>query len=228
MTKQNEAKPPDKSTRAAQADRQVILVGQTSLHNSIVARFLGDSGEFRCRIADTSSLGSPWPGGLTLFLLDAAGIEEYLSVLSALPQPTLVALINVQPGDALCERLVSANDIHGVFPSACPPEQLLQGIRAIFDGEYWLPRRLLTSVLLRERHRRKRISPRAPITLTAKENKILELLAKGHSNEGIADMLCVSAHTVKTHLYNIYRKIKVQSRVQAVIWAQENRVQPES
>ena len=227
MTKQNEAKPPDKSTRAAQAERQVVLVGQTSLHNSIVARFLGDSGEFRCRIVDTSSFDPPRSGGRTLYLLDAADIEECLSILSALPQPAVVALINVPSGDALCERLVIANDIHGIFPSECPPEQLLQGIRAIFDGEHWLPRRLLTGLLLRERNRRKRISPAAEIVLTAKERKILDLLAKGHSNDRIADMLSVSAHTVKTHLYNIYRKIDVDSRLQAVIWAQENRVQPE-
>lgn len=212
-----------KPERMAPTRREVILVGQASLHNSILASFLGNSGGFPCRIVGPSSLVSPHAGAQALYLLDASKVEDCLPVLSSLLGFVLTALINISCDDSHCEKIVLANHVHGVFPSQCAPEQLLQGIQAIFNGEYWLPRRLLTGLLLRERERLRHVIPSADVTLTSKERKILDLLSKGHSNDVIANQLRVSAHTVKTHLYNIYKKINVNNRIQAVIWAQENR-----
>lgn len=52
--------------------------------------------------------------------------------------------------------------------------------------------------------------------LTNKEQEILDLLAKGHSNKEIADCLCVSTNTVRTHVYHIYEKLHVHNRVEAL------------
>ena len=46
----------------------------------------------------------------------------------------------------------------------------------------------------------------------------LRLLAAGNTTEHIAASLKVSPHTVKTHIYNLFRKIHVSNRVQAVHW----------
>ena len=43
--------------------------------------------------------------------------------------------------------------------------------------------------------------------LTPREKEILIMVASGEANEEIADHLCISPHTVKTHVYNIYNKI---------------------
>ena len=53
-------------------------------------------------------------------------------------------------------------------------------------------------------------------SLTSREKEILELLVQGQSNKEIADKLFVSIETVKTHLRNIYSKLDVKSRLQAV------------
>jgi LuxR family maltose regulon positive regulatory protein len=53
-------------------------------------------------------------------------------------------------------------------------------------------------------------------SITAREQDVLRLLSQGLSNREIADRLCVSLGTVKTHLANIYAKLGVSSRVQAV------------
>jgi LuxR family transcriptional regulator of csgAB operon len=58
--------------------------------------------------------------------------------------------------------------------------------------------------------------------LTPREMEILGVLASGAKNEEIADKLFISPHTVKTHLYAIYRKINVSNRLQAVLWASKN------
>jgi len=55
--------------------------------------------------------------------------------------------------------------------------------------------------------------------LTHREIEILSLVAIGAKNEEIADKLFVSPHTIKTHLYNIYKKLFVSNRLQATLWA---------
>ena len=58
-------------------------------------------------------------------------------------------------------------------------------------------------------------------TLTQREQEILDKVAHGNSNKDIADELYISRHTVKTHIYNIFRKIDVSSRIQAALWSVE-------
>ena len=57
--------------------------------------------------------------------------------------------------------------------------------------------------------------------LTPKEKEVLGLLAKGASNQEIADKLCVRDVTVKTHLNSIFKKLKVSNRTQAVLLAMQ-------
>ena len=57
--------------------------------------------------------------------------------------------------------------------------------------------------------------------LTPKEKEVLSLLAKGASNQAIADKLGVRDVTVKTHMNNIFKKLKVTNRTQAVLLAMQ-------
>ncbi len=60
--------------------------------------------------------------------------------------------------------------------------------------------------------------------LTDREREILLLLAQGMSNEEIARELVVEVSTVKSHLARMLPKLGVRSRLQAVVWAYQNRV----
>ncbi len=57
--------------------------------------------------------------------------------------------------------------------------------------------------------------------LTPKEKEVLSLVAKGASNQEIADIMCVQDVTIKTHLNSIFKKLKVSNRTQAVLLAME-------
>jgi len=57
------------------------------------------------------------------------------------------------------------------------------------------------------------------MSLTNRELEVLECLAKGLSDKGIASSLYISEHTSRTHIRNIYRKMGVSSRSQAVVKA---------
>jgi LuxR family transcriptional regulator of csgAB operon len=52
--------------------------------------------------------------------------------------------------------------------------------------------------------------------------EILNLLSTGAKNTDIAEQLSLSVHTIKTHIYHIYKKLDVSNRTQAVNWASNN------
>lgn len=56
---------------------------------------------------------------------------------------------------------------------------------------------------------------RARPVLTGREQEILALIAQGKRNQQIADALGIARYTVETHLKNIFRKLRVQSRTEA-------------
>ncbi|MGV9292337.1 response regulator transcription factor [Streptomyces sp. NPDC003719] len=66
-----------------------------------------------------------------------------------------------------------------------------------------------------------RLSPVRPEELTRREAEVLELLARGLSNEEIAQALSLSRHTVKTHVQNTLHKLRLRNRVHAAIYAFE-------
>ncbi|MCO4807541.1 MAG: hypothetical protein KC456_13230 [Flavobacteriales bacterium] len=60
--------------------------------------------------------------------------------------------------------------------------------------------------------------------LSQRELDVLELIAKGHSNQEIAEALFISLNTVKTHSSSLFSKLGVNRRTQAVQHAKENRI----
>jgi DNA-binding NarL/FixJ family response regulator len=67
----------------------------------------------------------------------------------------------------------------------------------------------------------RRTTPQQP--LTPREGQILELLSEGCSNAEIAERLSIKEPTVKSHLWQLYRKIGVRSRTAAVAWGTASR-----
>lgn len=63
-------------------------------------------------------------------------------------------------------------------------------------------------------------------TLTERELEVLELLAKGATNEQIAAKLIITVHTVKAHLTNIYIKLGVDNRTAAVVKVKDDKINP--
>lgn len=64
------------------------------------------------------------------------------------------------------------------------------------------------------------------LNLSSREYEILQLLAKGHSNADIAETLFLSLSTIKTHVSNLYLKMDVKSRTQAIEKAKRLKIIP--
>ena len=104
-----------------------------------------------------------------------------------------------------------------------PPEQLVAGIRTVANGDALLApvitRRLIETFI--SHHGPPAPPPPHLHELTARELEILKLMARGLSNNEIADHLVVSHTTVKTHVAHVLAKLRLRDRVQAVVLAYE-------
>ncbi len=131
-----------------------------------------------------------------------------------------VALFSTQSG-SLHESLLEWPCVRGLFFDDTPTPQIAEGLKLILEGELWVPRRLMQAYL--ERYRRAPThSIKTPNLLTKREREILILLEKGTTNASMASVMEVSEHTIKTHLYNIYKKIHDANRVEAINWSRQN------
>lgn len=103
------------------------------------------------------------------------------------------------------------------------PEVLADGIRAVAGGEALLSPEVTRAVIQRAlTPSPATIAPQVPAsvaTLTDREGEVLALVAKGLSNEEIAQQLFVGRATVKTHVSNVLMKLSLRDRVQAVSFA---------
>lgn len=131
----------------------------------------------------------------------------------------ILAAFNLE-SEEQANELLSYVYLQGVFFRHDTLELMAQGILRIRQGELWASRRLTAQVIdnLRRHHLN---AYRQTGNLTTRERQILGLLGLGASNHEIAERLFLSEHTVKSHVYNIFKKIGVRNRAQAVGWARD-------
>jgi len=104
-----------------------------------------------------------------------------------------------------------------------PPSELLTAIRVIADGDALLApsvtRRLIADFASREAE--PTVSTEILDVLTGREREVFSLVAKGMSNQELADALHMSAATAKTHVSRILMKLDARDRAQLVVMAYE-------
>lgn len=203
---------------------KVIIVGKPDLQTDLLLGLIRQDITPDCCLLGEDDLTLP-VDARTLYVLDLAVLEPSacaaaLNVLN--PRGQLrAAIINV--GSTTSQTLLAAlPGVRGLFAKHAGAEEFIRGIKAIMAGEYWLPRHVLCAHLEQTRQLRSAQAVESHIKLSPKERQILTLLTQGCSNDAIAHRLAISPHTVKTHFYNLYRKLQVSNRVQAATWAQQN------
>jgi len=100
------------------------------------------------------------------------------------------------------------------------PEILAEAIRSVVAGQSYIQANM-TKELVKEFNRVTMMerTKQDENNLTARELEVLELIAEGKINKEIAKELYISEKTVKNHVSNIFRKLKVSDRTQAAIYA---------
>jgi DNA-binding NarL/FixJ family response regulator len=108
----------------------------------------------------------------------------------------------------------------GVVLKEMASRLLLQCLRKVHAGEQWLEKRSVAAAL-ESLMRRERGAAEMRGLLTPRELSVLRLLAKGLRNREIGEHLHIGEGTVKTHLHNVYRKLKVDGRLALMRVARE-------
>lgn len=119
------------------------------------------------------------------------------------------------------DTLLSFGNLKGVFYQTATADKLANGLAEIINGQNWLPRHVSNQLLHYYRYFFQDHQIKAAINLTARELQILRCLQTGASNMHIAENLFISEFTVKSHLYQIFKKISVKNRTQAIAWANQ-------
>jgi LuxR family transcriptional regulator of csgAB operon len=205
----------------------VLLIGRQTCQNSLLAQSIHEYTQCICTLVHAANLSRHLIPPAALIIEDIAelpmpAVTARLQELSNIAAANPIAVLNADERLAL-EPIVAWPGIRGVFFRGTAPETLQKGIAALLKGDYWLPRKALSDHL--EQTRSRCTNARAggeERLLTRKEAQVISLLANGSNNIDIAGKLNVSPHTVKTHIYNLFRKIGVNKRAQAVAWCMAN------
>jgi len=202
-------------------DKQIALCsGNSSLQTGLLAKLIGDELNLSCKVYKHFS---DIPNGkeIALLLIDCHGEEPDVLVQMAKEVHTHgsganAALLNAHY-ESEHENLLDWPCISGLFYVDTEHDQLIRGLRCLLEGDYWVPRRLLHHFLDKNRKSPANLNSNE-INLTRRERQILLLINDGATNADIAGELEVSEHTIKSHLYNVYKKIDVRNRLEAANW----------
>lgn len=214
-------------TLSSQSVRNVVVYASDNLQNVYLTKTLADTlgVEVRLQTYSNADQNSPVPTEGTLHLIDATSwtSDHVLSLVSdfhtAAGEQKLgdvrLAFFNVTQvnDEVLRNRYQGWSCLRAVFLDDTSVADLTKGLAAIVDGQYWLSRAYTNQLIQRCSVLIKPDSRNLP--LTPKEREILDLIVVGRSNDQIAEEQGVSPHTVKAHIYRIYKKLGVKNRVQA-------------
>jgi DNA-binding NarL/FixJ family response regulator len=157
-----------------------------------------------------------------LFVLDfeirgsVGGADSVREALNRRPDVKVLVIVPNEHASAVDDVLAAGAS--GALNRTADRDDIAAAVRQIFEPAFFLARRGP------QRGSRARSNERWP-GLTRREEEILSLVARGHSNRQVAKMLWVTQQTVKFHLSNIYRKLGVSNRTEASHWASLNGVE---
>ncbi|HEX5086926.1 MAG TPA: response regulator transcription factor [Nocardioides sp.] len=177
-----------------------------------VDHMLARSGPPRAEVVTIAPDGGLEGIDVDVLLCDPVGrgvqIEDYLAVIAALTAaPILVFTWSSSPSSA---RRSLAAGACGFLSKSTSSADLVAAVEAVWRGETVAPAAELVT------------TPIGRAGLSARETEVLELICHGLSNLEIAERLFVSVNSVKTYVRQIYQKIGVARRAQAVAWGLAN------
>jgi DNA-binding NarL/FixJ family response regulator len=146
--------------------------------------------------------------------LPDGSVSEAVRLLRSASDSVKVIVLGI--GDHNDETFLAALEegASGFIDGTASFDDLLNCVQRVGDGDTFIPHRL--AVRLAREYRERVPQPPHGSGLTVRELEVLQLLAQGYSNKGMARQLVLSEHTVRAHLRNIMHKLDAENRVQAV------------
>jgi DNA-binding NarL/FixJ family response regulator len=157
------------------------------------------------------------------FLIDVhlnggiSGIETIKQIKSQFPTVPFIVFTVFEDADYVFDALKSG--AVGYLLKSSPPQKILEGIRDAIAGGSPMSSTIARKVvdMFAQIKTIQHPNEAKSYSLSKRESEILDLLAKGHRYREIAEILFISKDTVRTHIRNIYEKMEVTSKTEAVI-----------
>lgn len=151
---------------------------------------------------------------LDVELPGVSGIDALPKLKKLLPEAHIL-ILTVYEQDLLIFRALGAGAA-GYLTKNTPPEKIIASIREVVEGGGPMSAHIARMVI--QSFQRSTQSP-----LTRRETEVLEHIATGKSRRRIAEELFVDLETVKSHIKNIYAKLDVHSKEEAIKVGRDNR-----
>ena len=208
---------------------KLFVIGRSNLQNRLLSSYLADKLGVECEFSDEPRVPRKRgdnDGDRMLVLWECAGerfevFSRQMDSIESGENGLQFALYNIG-AQQIRYRHILEKGVRGLFFENDLPDVIVKGINAIMRGELWFTRDPMGNIVVDSTPARKQASDSGNSVLTDREKQILALVASGARNSKIAKELEISPNTVKSHLYNIYKKIDVPSRLQAALWAAKN------
>jgi len=158
---------------------------------------------------------------MDIMMPEMNGIEAMSAILSDHPQIRIVMLTMLEDDDSLFTAMCAG--ARGYILKGADRDEMLRTIRAVDGGEalFGGPIADRISGFFRNGGLATPVHSTPFPDLTEREREILELISVGRSNREIADGLFISTKTVSNHITNIFEKLQVADRSQAIVKARE-------
>jgi DNA-binding NarL/FixJ family response regulator len=150
-------------------------------------------------------------------------VEQVRRVADLAGGPRVLMLTNHDRDDLVLPLLAAG--ISGYLLKDEIPDAIVQAIQAVAEGGTWFSQRIAGQIARSTYAPVPDVEPApgAP-ALTPREWEILQHIAQGQSNSEIADQLSLSKATVQNYVSNIYAKLGIESRAEAMLYAMRNKL----
>lgn len=149
---------------------------------------------------------------MDLVMDEMDGIAASKAILNDNPQAKILILTSFLDDEKIFPALESG--VKGYILKTSQANEIAASVRKIAAGQDVISESVRAKI-----YEKKHAVPALHEALTAREVEVLKEIAKGQSNQEIADALYISLKTVKTHVSNILSKLEVEDRTQAAIYA---------
>jgi DNA-binding NarL/FixJ family response regulator len=150
---------------------------------------------------------------MDIHLPGMSGIECVRRLKKEDPDFQIVMLTVYEDDEEIFKSLAAG--AHGYILKKTPPAKLLEAITEVHNGGSPMSSQIARRVV--DFFQTKEVNSKQTDKLTEREQEILSFLSKGYRYKEIADVLCISIETVRTHIRNIYEKLHVHSRTEALL-----------
>jgi len=155
---------------------------------------------------------------------DRNGIDATRQILADLPEMRIIMLTMLEDSESLFAAMMAG--ARSYVLKGADKAEVLKTIRAVASGDVLfgatIANRISNYFQRLNASTVTHTAPDAPFTeLTEREFEILDLIARGQSNHEIAGQLHIAVKTVSNHISNIFSKLQVVDRAQAIVRARE-------